>query len=161
MRVRHWDDTLDGPLSEAAMRRKLESAGYLVSRYTYPPGTSFPEHSHQLDKIDAVLSGRFRMIVAGTSPSWAPATGWRCRTAFTTPQRWLATSPWSAWMPRGFRRPSPETLLPGQGAARFRIDHPRLELLRMKDIHAGKITSEAAPQTNKHAGSASGGQRDA
>ncbi len=65
MRVRHWDDTVDGPLSESAMRRKLESAGYLVSRYTYPPGTSFPEHSHHLDKIDAVLTGRFRMVVAG------------------------------------------------------------------------------------------------
>lgn len=47
------------------MRRKLESAGYLVVRYTYPPGTSLPEHTHGVDKIDAVLSGRFRMVVAG------------------------------------------------------------------------------------------------
>jgi hypothetical protein len=42
MRVRHWDDTLDGPVSEAAMRRKLEAAGYFVSRHTYLPGTAFP-----------------------------------------------------------------------------------------------------------------------
>ena len=47
------------------MRRKLEAAGYLVSRHTYPPGTAFPEHSHRLDKVDAVISGRFRMVVAG------------------------------------------------------------------------------------------------
>ena len=65
MRVRHWNDTVDGPFSEGALRHRLESAGYLVSRYTYAPGTSFPEHSHQMDKTDAVVSGRFRMVVAG------------------------------------------------------------------------------------------------
>ena len=65
MRVRHWNDELDGPFSEEALRARLESAGYLVSRYTYPSGTSFTEHSHKVDKIDAVVSGRFRMVVAG------------------------------------------------------------------------------------------------
>jgi mannose-6-phosphate isomerase-like protein (cupin superfamily) len=65
MRVRHWNTPVDGVLSETALRRKLESAGYLVARYVYPPGTAFPEHSHGLDKIDAVLSGRLRMVVAG------------------------------------------------------------------------------------------------
>ena len=65
MGVRKWNEALDGPLSEAAMRRKLEAAGYLVARYTYSPGTSFPEHTHDVDKIDAVLAGRFRLIVAG------------------------------------------------------------------------------------------------
>ena len=65
MRVRHWNDTVDGPFSEDALRRRLEAAGYLVSRYTYPAGTSFTEHSHKVDKIDAVVSGRFRMVVAG------------------------------------------------------------------------------------------------
>lgn len=65
MRVRHWNPATDGPLSEAAMRRKLEAAGYMVVRYSYPPGTTFPEHTHHVDKIDAVLSGRFRMVVAG------------------------------------------------------------------------------------------------
>jgi quercetin dioxygenase-like cupin family protein len=63
--VRHWNASVDGELSEAALRTRLESLGYLVMRYVYPPGTSFPEHSHQVDKIDAVLSGRFRLIVAG------------------------------------------------------------------------------------------------
>lgn len=65
MRVRHWNAAVDGVLSETALRRKLEAAGYLVARYVYPPGTTFPEHSHSLDKVDAVLSGRFRMVVAG------------------------------------------------------------------------------------------------
>jgi mannose-6-phosphate isomerase-like protein (cupin superfamily) len=65
MAVHRWNETIDGPCSEAALRRKLEAAGYYVARYTYPPGTSFPDHVHDVDKIDAVVSGRFRMVVAG------------------------------------------------------------------------------------------------
>jgi mannose-6-phosphate isomerase-like protein (cupin superfamily) len=65
MAVHHWNEGLDGPFSEAALRRKLESAGYLVARYVYPPGTAFPDHVHGVDKIDAVVSGRFRLVVAG------------------------------------------------------------------------------------------------
>jgi quercetin dioxygenase-like cupin family protein len=63
--VRHWNADLDGTLSEAALRKKLEDLGYLVMRYVYPPGTSFPEHTHNVDKIDAVVSGQFRLVVAG------------------------------------------------------------------------------------------------
>ena len=65
MNVRHWNSTLDGPFSESALRQKLEADGYVVARYTYPPGTHFAEHTHEVDKIDAVLSGRFRLVVAG------------------------------------------------------------------------------------------------
>jgi len=49
------------------MRRKLEAMGYAVSRYTYPPGTCFPPHTHGVDKIDGVLSGRFKMTMQGAS----------------------------------------------------------------------------------------------
>ena len=65
MSVQHWNEALDGPLSETALRRKLEDAGYVVARYTYPPGTSFPDHAHGVDKIDAVVSGRFRIVLGG------------------------------------------------------------------------------------------------
>ena len=65
MSIRHWNETIDGPLSEAAMRRKLEEAGYIVASYTYPPGTAFPDHEHGVDKIDAVISGRFRIVLGG------------------------------------------------------------------------------------------------
>jgi mannose-6-phosphate isomerase-like protein (cupin superfamily) len=61
MKVESWDVKRDGPLSEAALRQKLERRGYRVSRYVYSPGTYFPDHSHHVDKIDAVLSGSFRM----------------------------------------------------------------------------------------------------
>ena len=70
--VRRWNSASDGDLSENALRRKLESAGYDVSRYTYPPGTHFPEHSHGVDKIDAVVSGRFELVVDGASAVLGP-----------------------------------------------------------------------------------------
>jgi quercetin dioxygenase-like cupin family protein len=63
--VRRWNSESDGELSEQALRRKLESQGYSVSRYVYSPGTHFPEHTHGVDKIDAVVSGQFELIVNG------------------------------------------------------------------------------------------------
>lgn len=65
MPIRRWNPTLDGPPTEAAIRAKLESLGYLVARCQYEPGTVFPDHTHGVDKIDAVVSGRFRLVVSG------------------------------------------------------------------------------------------------
>ena len=65
MAVHRWNTTLDGEFSERALRAKLESLGYRVARYVYPPGTAFPDHAHGMDKIDAVVSGRFRLIIGG------------------------------------------------------------------------------------------------
>ena len=63
--VEHWDSETDGALSEAALRSKLEGRGYVVTRYVYPPGTRFPEHVHDVEKTDAVVSGRFMMSMDG------------------------------------------------------------------------------------------------
>jgi quercetin dioxygenase-like cupin family protein len=65
--IKYWDTIRDGELTEASMRTKLKQLGYSVTVYTYPPGTSFPDHSHAVDKIDAVLSGQFRMSMNGQS----------------------------------------------------------------------------------------------
>src|SRR5581483_4310812 len=65
VKIEHWDQSVDGTLSEAGLRRKLERLGYQVSRYVYPPGTYFTDHMHSIDKMDAVVSGRFRLIVEG------------------------------------------------------------------------------------------------
>ena len=62
MNVERWNQN-DGALSEQALRAKLEAMGYRVSKYVYPPGTYFGLHAHDLDKIDAVLSGRFRIAM--------------------------------------------------------------------------------------------------
>ena len=61
MQVKRWDPKRDGVFSERALAQKLEKQGFHVSRYVYPPGTYFPDHTHAIDKIDAVVSGRFRM----------------------------------------------------------------------------------------------------
>ncbi len=65
MAVRHWNPGTDGQLTETALRRRLEAEGYSVTRYVYSPGTHFPEHTHGVDKIDAVVSGRFELTVNG------------------------------------------------------------------------------------------------
>ncbi|MGH9174307.1 MAG: cupin domain-containing protein [Vicinamibacterales bacterium] len=65
MAVQRWNAALDGEFSESALRGKLESQGYRVARYVYPPGTVFPDHKHGVDKVDAVIAGRFRLIIGG------------------------------------------------------------------------------------------------
>jgi len=65
--VEHWNAASDGALTESNMRRKLEALGYRVNRCVYAPGTRFPAHSHDADKLDGVLSGRFRMTLYGQS----------------------------------------------------------------------------------------------
>ncbi len=64
MAVQRWNAS-DGPVTEQALRARLESLGYRVAKYVYDPGTVFPDHKHDVDKIDAVLSGRFRLVVRG------------------------------------------------------------------------------------------------
>lgn len=61
--VEKWNAEVDGPLNELALRRKLERLGYSVSCYVYPAGTKFPPHRHDIEKMDAVLAGRFRIAM--------------------------------------------------------------------------------------------------
>lgn len=63
--ILRWDEARDGVLNEKAMRAKLEALGYPSSRWVYPPGTVFDTHTHDVDKIDAVLSGTFAVTMAG------------------------------------------------------------------------------------------------
>ena len=63
--VRRWDSSVDGDVGEDSLKKLLQSKGYSVNRYTYEPGTYFGEHSHSIAKIDAVLSGTFRMGMYG------------------------------------------------------------------------------------------------
>jgi quercetin dioxygenase-like cupin family protein len=72
VQVRRWNTAADGPVSEALLRQKLEALGYVVARYVYPPGTRFPDHAHDVDKIDAVVSGHFRIVIAGHTAALGP-----------------------------------------------------------------------------------------
>lgn len=71
MAVQRWNAS-DGPATEAVLRAKFESLGYAVAKYTYAPGTVFPDHKHDVDKIDAVVSGRLRLVVRGHMKMLAP-----------------------------------------------------------------------------------------
>jgi hypothetical protein len=76
MKVERWNPEKDGVLNEATLRRKLESVGYRTNCYVYPPGTFFAMHTHSVEKMDAVLSGQFRIIThEGIGHSWSG----RCR----------------------------------------------------------------------------------
>lgn len=66
MEVRRWQEERGGEeVTEEKLRAELRDRGYAVSRHVYAPGTTFPEHTHGVGKIDAVVSGRFRMTVGG------------------------------------------------------------------------------------------------
>lgn len=63
--VRWKNDSRNGMENE--LRKIFESEGYHCTTYTYPPGTVFPEHQHGVDKVDAVLAGRFRITIGDES----------------------------------------------------------------------------------------------
>jgi len=72
MKVDRWDVGRDGPLDQAALAASLERQGHMVERYVYPPGTYFSDHTHNVDKIDAVLSGTFRISTTEGSVDVGP-----------------------------------------------------------------------------------------
>lgn len=47
------------------MLRKLQDEGYDTTVYTFGPGTVFGEHSHSMDKKDAILGGKFLFRMGG------------------------------------------------------------------------------------------------
>ena len=67
----HWNPAW-GPLGEAAMRARLETEGFHVSLYHYPPGTYFPPHTHSVHKKDTVLRGRLKIGWDGGSAVLEP-----------------------------------------------------------------------------------------
>lgn len=64
MDIEHWDDS-QGALNETNLRRRLEAQGFSVTRYDYLPGTVFPDHTHRIDKKDAVVKGRLLITAEG------------------------------------------------------------------------------------------------
>ena len=67
----HWDPAW-GPLGESAMRARLETEGFHVALYHYPPGTYFPPHTHSVHKKDTVLRGRLKIGWDGGSAVLEP-----------------------------------------------------------------------------------------
>ncbi|MGH9580022.1 MAG: cupin domain-containing protein [Terriglobales bacterium] len=70
--MERWKAEQEGALSAKALARKLERLGYRETTYVYPPGTAFGRHTHGVDKMDAVLSGSFRITLEGESVVLGP-----------------------------------------------------------------------------------------
>lgn len=61
IRLHRWNRK--HPPTAREIMKILEDMGYRCHTYTYPPGTVFPPHQHSVDKIDAVITGRFRIQI--------------------------------------------------------------------------------------------------
>lgn len=66
MTIEYWTPKPGTELDEDSLTNQLSTMGYSVSRYTYPPGSYFPDHTHGFAKIEVVLSGIFRMGMHGS-----------------------------------------------------------------------------------------------
>ena len=65
MGIEFWTPEPGTEHDEKRLREQLSARGYHVSRYIYPPGTRFPDHTHTFAKIEVVLGGQFRMTMEG------------------------------------------------------------------------------------------------
>jgi mannose-6-phosphate isomerase-like protein (cupin superfamily) len=63
MRIERWDSRRDGPLTESALRHKIEARGYRVSDRTYPPGAVAAAQSVDHERLDAVASGLLKVTL--------------------------------------------------------------------------------------------------
>jgi len=67
MRIERWDARRDGPVTEPALRRKVENYGYKVSTLAWPGGTIVPAQAHLLERADAVVTGVVKITLDGES----------------------------------------------------------------------------------------------
>lgn len=67
MRIERWDSRRDGPLTEAALRQKIEARGYQVSERTYPPGAVAAAQYEDRERLDAVAAGLLKVTLESES----------------------------------------------------------------------------------------------
>lgn len=60
-----WNKEVDGELNATNMEKKLRLQGYNFTQYCFPPGTNFPDHTHEVTKKDAIISGQFQFGMYG------------------------------------------------------------------------------------------------
>ena len=65
LKITHWDESVNGAFSEDKLKAQLEKEGFTVIPYTFPPGTVFSDHTHAVDKRDAITSGKFSFTMYG------------------------------------------------------------------------------------------------
>jgi quercetin dioxygenase-like cupin family protein len=67
MRIDRWDPRRDGPVTEGALRQKVESCGYEVSTFAWPAGTVVPAQTQDRERVDAVVAGIVKITLDGES----------------------------------------------------------------------------------------------
>ena len=63
-RIERWDVRRDGPLSEAALHRKIEALGFVVRARTYPAGPATPS-AEDVHGITAIVRGLVKLTIDG------------------------------------------------------------------------------------------------
>jgi quercetin dioxygenase-like cupin family protein len=72
MRIDRWDPRREGPVTEAALRQKVQSCGYEVCTLAWPAGTVVPAETQDRQRVDAVLAGMVKITVDGESAILTP-----------------------------------------------------------------------------------------
>ena len=67
MRIDRWDPRRDGPVTEAALRDKVQACGYDVSSFAWPAGTIVPAQQQDRERVDAVVTGIVKITLDGES----------------------------------------------------------------------------------------------
>ena len=67
MRIDRWDPRRDGPVTEIALRQKMQSCGYEVSSFSWPAGTVLPPQTQDRQRMDAVVAGIVKITLDGES----------------------------------------------------------------------------------------------
>jgi quercetin dioxygenase-like cupin family protein len=67
LRIDRWDPRRDGPVTEAALRHKVEAYGYQVSTLAWPAGTVVPAQAQDRERVDAVVTGIVKVTLDGES----------------------------------------------------------------------------------------------
>lgn len=65
MRIDRWDSRRDGPLTEDALRHKLEGYGYQVSTWSWAAGTILAAQIQEADVAHGVVSGVLKLTLDG------------------------------------------------------------------------------------------------
>jgi glyoxylate utilization-related uncharacterized protein len=65
MRLERWDVRRDGPLSEPALRQKIEALGYTAASRPYDVDSVAAARGDESERIEAVVSGLIKVTIDG------------------------------------------------------------------------------------------------
>jgi len=72
MTIERWEPRTSGPLSEGALREKLESRGFRVSRRSLPAGATMARPADENLRVTAVVEGLVKVSLPADSAILSP-----------------------------------------------------------------------------------------